>query len=65
MILDGVMIILSSTCLTVFHPGVGFGKQWAEAGFRFRKGKQSPITGHEHGSPTEGSVKVEPYHRVN
>ncbi|RSM03809.1 hypothetical protein CEP52_007174 [Fusarium oligoseptatum] len=39
MILDGVMVILACISLTIFHPGVGFGKRWNEAGFRFRTSK--------------------------
>ncbi|KAK1623517.1 RTA1 like protein [Colletotrichum phormii] len=39
MILDGTMIILACLCLTIFHPGVGFGKRWNEAKFRFRTSK--------------------------
>jgi hypothetical protein len=37
MILDGVMVIIACTCLTVMHPGIGFGNKWAEAKFPFRK----------------------------
>ncbi|UQC86486.1 RTA1 like protein [Colletotrichum lupini] len=46
MILDGTMIILACSCLTIFHPGYGFGKRWNEAKFRFRasKAKGSPQT---------------------
>ncbi|KAM5354557.1 hypothetical protein ACJ41O_001204 [Fusarium nematophilum] len=36
MILDGTMVILASLCLTIWHPGYGFGRRWNEAGFRFR-----------------------------
>ncbi|KAK1716714.1 hypothetical protein CaCOL14_011683 [Colletotrichum acutatum] len=39
MILDGTMIILACSCLTIFHPGYGFGKRWNEAKFRFRTSK--------------------------
>ena len=39
MILDGVMVILATTCLTVFHPGFGFQGRWNEAGFPFRTSK--------------------------
>lgn len=39
MILDGTMIILACSCLTIFHPGYGFGKRWNEAKFRFRASK--------------------------
>lgn len=37
MVLDGVMVIIACTCLTVFHPGIGFGGRWAEAKFPFGK----------------------------
>jgi hypothetical protein len=37
MILDGVMVIIACTCLTVMHPGIGFGNKWAEAKFPFGK----------------------------
>jgi hypothetical protein len=37
MILDGVMVIVACTCLTVLHPGIGFGNKWAEAKFPFGK----------------------------
>ena len=37
MVLDGVMVIIACTCLTVFHPGIGFGDRWAEAKFPFGK----------------------------
>ncbi|KAF2743857.1 hypothetical protein M011DRAFT_496645 [Sporormia fimetaria CBS 119925] len=36
-VLDGVMVILASACLTVCHPGYGFQERWNEAGFHFRK----------------------------
>ena len=39
MILDGVMVILASTLLTVWHPGRGFEERWNAAGFQFRSPK--------------------------
>lgn len=39
MVLDGVMVILAVICLTIFHPGYGFGKRWNEARFPFRTSK--------------------------
>lgn len=39
MVLDGVMVILAATCLTIWHPGYGFGKRWNEARFPFRTPK--------------------------
>ncbi|KAF8861352.1 RTA1-domain-containing protein [Acephala macrosclerotiorum] len=41
MILDGVMVIIACTCLTVLHPGIGFGHKWKQANFPFR-GERSP-----------------------
>lgn len=35
MILDGVMVILASICLTVYHPGFAFQGRWVESKFRF------------------------------
>ena len=37
MVLDGVMVILACTCLTILHPGIGFGDRWVEAKFPFGK----------------------------
>lgn len=37
MVLDGVMIIISCTCLTVMHPGIGFGDKWTASKFTFRE----------------------------
>ncbi|KAK1979950.1 RTA1 like protein [Colletotrichum cereale] len=39
MVLDGVMIILACLCLSIWHPGHGFGGRWNEAKFRFRTSK--------------------------
>lgn len=36
MILEGVMIVLACTCLTVLHPAVCFQGTWADANFNFR-----------------------------
>ncbi|KAH6654763.1 RTA1 like protein-domain-containing protein [Truncatella angustata] len=63
MILDGVMVILATMCITVWHPGYGFQKRWNDARFRFRTPKaigdqedpQSIVAG-----GSEGSEKVEP-----
>lgn len=63
MILDGVMVILASTCLTVYHQGIGFQSRWRDAEFQFRKTKAtgdretSQITG-DGGS--KGSEKAGP-----
>ena len=39
MVLDGVMVLLACICLTVLHPGIGFGDEWAQADFPFWKSK--------------------------
>ena len=36
-ILDGVMVLLACTSLTVMHPGYGFGGNWIKTRFSFRK----------------------------
>ena len=63
MILDGVMVILSTIFLTIWHPGHGFQGRWNEAGFRFRTSKvrgdqENPETVAVGGSGS--SEKVEP-----
>jgi hypothetical protein len=37
MVLDGVMVITACVCMTVLHPGIGFGDRWSEAKFQFGK----------------------------
>lgn len=37
MILEGAMICVAVICLTVFHPGLIFGKSWHMAGWNIRK----------------------------
>lgn len=39
MILEGLMIITATTCLTVFHPAICFQGAWHEANFTFRTSK--------------------------
>ncbi len=39
MILEGLMIVIATTCLTVFHPAVCFQGVWHEANFTFRTKK--------------------------
>ncbi|KAI6780466.1 uncharacterized protein J7T54_002864 [Emericellopsis cladophorae] len=61
MILDGVMVILASLCLTIWHPGYGFGKRWNETGFRFRTSK-AKVNEEETVTPVvpAGNDKLEP-----
>jgi hypothetical protein len=40
MVLEGAMIILATTALTLFHPGWAFGSMWADAGWNW-KNKQA------------------------
>lgn len=35
MILDGVMVILATMCLTFLHPGMAFGHRWNDTKFAF------------------------------
>jgi hypothetical protein len=37
MILEGAMITLATTALTVFHPGRAFGEKWRDPGWRWKK----------------------------
>lgn len=39
MVLEGVMIIIACTCLTLLHPAVCFQGVWHEANFVFRTSK--------------------------
>ena len=39
MVLDGVMVIIAVTVLTVLHPGVAFQGHWSAANFNLRKTK--------------------------
>lgn len=60
MILDGVMVILASICLTIWHPGYGFGKRWNEAGFPFFTPKVKADQEAPQMSSPDGNKKVEP-----
>jgi hypothetical protein len=41
MILEGAMVIIASTALTVMHPGIGFGKEaWTAGDWHFRTRKE-------------------------
>lgn len=57
MILDGTMVILACICMTVLHPGLGFGGRggkWREVRFGFGKGKN-----HKGGEEGVGVVSAE------
>lgn len=60
MILDGVMVILATICLTIGHPGYGFGKRWNKARFPFRisKAKSDGEAVQVQTSSADGSEKV-------
>lgn len=51
MVLDGVMVILACTCLTVLHPGFGFEGRWHEADFKFRTSKNRVTDGGDEETP--------------
>lgn len=52
MLLDGVMVLIATICMTVMHPGYAFGKRWNDASFPFRTHKR---TSDEGGSQTAGA----------
>jgi RTA1 like protein len=39
MVLEGVIIILAISMLTVFHPGCSFGGSWSTTGWKIRNHK--------------------------
>jgi hypothetical protein len=45
-LLDGMMVAIASICLTMLHPGPGFGGQWHAANWTFRakKGTTSEVS---------------------
>jgi hypothetical protein len=58
MVLEGVMIIIASTSLTIFHPGPSFAGKWKDAHFfRKQKSKGSTLEGNDV-SGTELESKV-------
>lgn len=61
MVLDGVMVILATICLTICHPGYGFGKRWNDAGFPFRisKAKRDEEAAQVQTISSNGNEKVE------
>jgi hypothetical protein len=58
MILDGVMVILASILMTVWHPGYGFQRRWGEAAFSFRKPKETVDREEPHTSESRANEKV-------
>jgi len=43
MVLEGVMIVLATAGLTIFHPGLVFGQAWHDATFSLRQKKHSQL----------------------
>jgi len=39
MILEGAMVTIACSCLTLLHPGISFQGHWSDVNFRFRVGK--------------------------
>jgi hypothetical protein len=58
MVLDGTMVIIACTCMTVLHPGIGFVGKWAEAKFPF--GKAVPHADQETGDNVLSEEKIVP-----
>lgn len=40
MILEGAMIALATSIMTIFHPGWAFGEKWADAGWSWKKNRR-------------------------
>lgn len=60
MILDGTMVILASACLTLMHPGIGFGDKWKDAKFAWRDPKRrTSESAIENQTPDEASNGAE------
>lgn len=43
MILEGAMIALATTTMTIFHPGRAFGAKWKDAGWNWKKERMADI----------------------
>lgn len=66
MVLDGVMVILATVCLSILHPGFGFQGRWQEASFRFRTAKViDPQEDIETVRVGEGSGNEKQHHTVS
>ncbi len=47
MVLEGAMISVAVLLLTIWHPGIAFQRQWSNAGWTLRKGRQAHQSGPE------------------
>jgi hypothetical protein len=43
MILEGAMVTIACSCLTLLHPGISFQGHWNGANFKFRLGKNRDL----------------------
>ncbi|KUJ11413.1 RTA1 like protein [Mollisia scopiformis] len=43
MVLDGMMVIIACFCLTVMHPGIGFGDKWGASRFSFGRKREMVV----------------------
>jgi hypothetical protein len=57
MVLEGTMITIACSCLTILHPGVSFQGNWGGANFTFRAGNRSDVEKLSHNSYS-GAVTV-------
>jgi hypothetical protein len=57
MVLDGVMVLIASACLTIMHPGIGFANKWAASSFKFRTKKVIPEEGVADSGASAGDEK--------
>jgi hypothetical protein len=53
MILEGAMVTIACSCLTLLHPGISFQGHWHEANFRFRLGKNRDLEKTAHADSDE------------
>jgi len=54
MILEGAMIIIGVTAITIMHPYFGFSGAWNEAGWNLRKSKTVEEGGYDRKSQSSG-----------
>ncbi len=39
MVLEGAMVVLATSVLTIFHPGIVFGEKWKDAGWTWKNSR--------------------------
>jgi hypothetical protein len=56
MILEGAMIILATSSMTIFHPGWVFGMKWKDAGWTWKKTRGADVEGVRQSSSVPSSL---------